>query len=191
MFDIDYKKQQYLYTSWFILFLTKTTTYSGLLILNQQHMVFMMKCPYCGGNETKVIDSREGEGVIRRRRECENIECGKRFTTYERIEMIDLYVIKTNGEKEKFDVEKLKRGVLRALEKRNVSLEQVDSMINEIERELLNKNNVEIESKEIGKLVMKKLKKIDKVAYIRFASVYKDFKDINEFEEELRKITKK
>ncbi len=146
-----------------------------------------MKCPFCGYPETSVVDSRESSDgfVVRRRRECP--KCGKRFTTYERIET-NIVVIKKDGRRESFDREKLKTGILKACEKRPVSLEDVDKMVTEIEATLRSKGP-EVSSKEIGNLVMKKLKKVDKVAYIRFASVYKEFADIEDFKNELLKLS--
>ncbi|MBU0756855.1 MAG: transcriptional regulator NrdR [Nanoarchaeota archaeon] len=148
-----------------------------------------MKCPYCGSLELKVIDKRatENNDAFRRRREC--ISCEKRFTTYERIESVSLIVIKKTGEREQFDRQKLEKGLLRACEKRPVTYEQIENMVTDIETNLRNRDSVEIPSKEIGKLVMKYLKRIDKVAYIRFASVYKEFTDIESFEKEIKKIT--
>ncbi len=149
-----------------------------------------MKCPFCGNRETKVVDKRETENLeaTRRRREC--LFCKKRFTTYERIEAATLIVIKKDGRREPFDINKLERGILKACEKRNVSVEAIKQMISEIEHNLKNKDTTEIQSSLIGRLIMAKLKKLDKVAYIRFASVYKDFKDPEEFQEELKRITK-
>ena len=149
-----------------------------------------MKCPYCGHSETSVVDSRETEdlNVIRRRRECES--CKKRFTTYERIEMIELTVIKKDGKREPFDRNKILRGMMKAVEKRPVPVEKIESAVDEIERELRAKDSIEVQSKEIGELVMKKLKAIDKVAYVRFASVYKAFEDVQEFEKELGQLKK-
>jgi len=149
-----------------------------------------MKCPYCHHEETKVIDKRETEEALatRRRRECLN--CEKRFTTYERIET-DLIVIKKDGRREKFNREKIKSGILKAIEKRPISIEQVDQIIDNIEATLKTKNSSEISSTLIGELVMKKLKGLDKVAYIRFASVYREFEDPSSFLEEIKILTKK
>jgi len=147
-----------------------------------------MKCPYCGFGQDKVIDTREiNEGLqIRRRRECLN--CGKRFTTYEEIEMRPLIVIKKDGRREKFNREKIFTGIQKACEKRPISTEEIEKIIIEIEQELRQKFDREVPSKEIGKIIIKKLKKIDKVAYIRFASVYREFQDISEFKKEIEKI---
>ncbi|NIO21323.1 MAG: transcriptional repressor NrdR [Candidatus Aenigmarchaeota archaeon] len=146
-----------------------------------------MRCPYCMNEELKVIDKRESdEKSSRRRREC--LKCGKRFTTYERIESADLIVVKKSGERERFDRDKLKIGILKACEKRPITNEMIEKMIDEIETELRSDDGVEIPSKRIGQLVMKKLKKTDKVAYIRFASVYREFQDVESFENELRRL---
>ncbi len=149
-----------------------------------------MKCPYCHHEETKVIDKRETEESLatRRRREC--LSCEKRFTTYERIET-DLIVIKKDNRREKFSREKIKSGILKAIEKRPISIEQVDQIIDNIEATLKSKNSSEISSSLIGELVMKKLKLLDKVAYIRFASVYREFEDPSSFLEEIKILTKK
>ena len=150
-----------------------------------------MKCPYCGYEESKVIDSRptdEGER-IRRRREC--LECGKRFTTYEMIESLPIVVIKKDGSRETFDRQKLLTGMLRACEKRPVSIEMLDRAISDIETVIQNSLDREVSSDKIGELVMEKLKEIDEVAYVRFASVYRQFKDINTFMDELNKLLSK
>lgn len=147
-----------------------------------------MKCPFCGFEESKVIDSRptdEGER-IRRRREC--ISCGKRFTTYEIIESVPVVVVKKDKSREVFDREKLFNGMMRACEKRPVSVEVIEKSIDEIEAELQNSLDREVTSVKIGELVMDKLKEIDEVAYVRFASVYRQFKDINTFMSELKKL---
>ncbi len=144
-----------------------------------------MKCPFCTEGETKVVDSRESENATRRRRECE--KCAKRFTTYERAEMEQM-VVKKDGKRQLFDREKLKNGVLKACEKRPVSIDAINELVDEIEREIKTSGESEIPSKNIGKLVMKKLKKLDKVAYIRFASVYREFEDVEEFAKEAKKI---
>ena len=147
-----------------------------------------MKCPYCSYPESKVIDSRptdEGER-IRRRREC--LQCGKRFTTYEIIETVPLMVVKKDKSREAFDHNKLLGGLLRACEKRPVSLEQLEEIVSEIENKLQNSLDREIPSSLIGTYAMEKLKEVDEVAYVRFASVYRQFRDINSFMEELSKI---
>lgn len=150
-----------------------------------------MKCPFCGFEESKVIDSRptdEGQR-IRRRREC--LQCGKRFTTYEVIESLPIIVIKKDKSRETFNRNKLMNGLLRACEKRPVSIDTLDSMIDEIEVIIQNSLDREVSSEKIGELVMEKLKKIDEVAYVRFASVYRQFKDINTFMNELNKLLSK
>ena len=147
-----------------------------------------MKCPFCSFEESKVIDSRptdEGQR-IRRRREC--LSCGKRFTTYEIIESLPIIVIKKDKSRETFNRDKLMTGLLRACEKRPVSIDTLDNMIDEIETALQNSLDREVSSEKIGQLVMEKLKKIDEVAYVRFASVYRQFKDINTFMRELNKL---
>ncbi len=144
-----------------------------------------MKCPFCSYNETKVIDTEETTaGVTRRRREC--LKCKKRFTTYEKLENINLRVIKKDGNREMFDREKVRKGFLRACEKRPITIEQIDKAVDEIEKSLRNKGLKEIKSSMIGDLVIKHLKKMDSVAYIRFASVYRAFQDIGEFEKEVK-----
>lgn len=147
-----------------------------------------MKCPFCGYSESKVIDSRptdEGER-IRRRREC--ISCGKRFTTYEIIETVPIIVVKKDKSREAFDRVKLFNGMLRACEKRPVPIGEIENAVSEIEAELQNSLDREITSVHIGELAMEKLKKLDEVAYVRFASVYRQFKDINTFMDELAKL---
>lgn len=147
-----------------------------------------MKCPFCSYEESKVIDSRptdEGER-IRRRREC--MKCGKRFTTYEIIESVPILVIKKDKSREKFDRDKLLNGMMRACEKRQVSIETLEKAVNEIEATLQNSLDREVTSIRIGELAMDKLKEIDEVAYVRFASVYRHFKDINAFMDELSTI---
>ncbi|MDD5254083.1 MAG: transcriptional regulator NrdR [Candidatus Nanoarchaeia archaeon] len=147
-----------------------------------------MKCPFCSSLDLKVVDSRESEDTIRRRREC--LKCEKRFTTYERIET-DLMVVKKDGKREPYDREKLKRGILKACEKRPIPLEKIDDMIDKIEQQLRKLDTSEIKSTVIGNKVINKLKTLDKVAYIRFASVYKEFADIDSFQEELKSLIKK
>ena len=147
-----------------------------------------MQCPYCTNEETKVVDKRETDSleVTRRRREC--LKCEKRFTTYERVE-IDLRVIKKDGRREAFSREKVKNGMLRACEKRPVTTKQIEDAINKIEAALRSRSSDEIKSTIIGELVSKELRKLDKVAYIRFASVYKDFEDIESFATEIQQLT--
>ena len=147
-----------------------------------------MKCPYCAYLESKVVDSRPAdEGAsIRRRREC--LSCHKRFTTYETMESLPLMVVKKDGSRQSFDRNKVLGGLIRACEKRPVPYSALESMANEIEQVLQNKMEREISSSEVGELVMERLKKIDEVAYVRFASVYRQFKDINTFMHELNKL---
>ena len=145
-----------------------------------------MECPYCAHTKSSVTNKRDSPDGIRRRREC--LKCRKRFTTYEKIEKSDLYVIKKDGRREKFDIKKLEGGVEKALEKRPVSQEQVKKIINEIEETIRKAGKKEIKTSIIGELVMKKLKKTDDIAYVRFASVYRQFKDIKEFKQELREL---
>lgn len=142
-----------------------------------------MDCPYCGGN-TKVTDNRDSPEGVRRRREC--LKCKKRFTTYEKIGREDVYVTKKDGRREKFSREKLESGVQRAFEKRPVKKEEIEKMINEIEEQITRRGKKEVKSSAIGELVMKKIRKLDNIAYIRFASVYRDFKDISDFKKELK-----
>jgi transcriptional repressor NrdR len=147
-----------------------------------------MRCPFCNDTNGRVVDSRsskEGD-AIRRRREC--LKCGRRFTTYERIEEVAQMVIKKDGRRENFDRWKLKSGILKAVEKRPIGLEQVDALIDEVERELFNSTEHEVNTDAVGEAVMIKLKKLDEVAYVRFASVYRQFKDLNEFMGELKSM---
>ena len=147
-----------------------------------------MKCPFCGYTESKVIDSRPAEegATIRRRREC--LACQKRFTTYEIIETLPLVVIKRDGSRQSFDRSKVLRGIQRSCEKRPVSVAEMERMVTEIEQELQNSLEREVSTDVIGEKVMEKLKKADEVAYVRFASVYRQFKDINTFMSELNKL---
>ena len=147
-----------------------------------------MKCPYCAYLESKVVDSRPAdEGAsIRRRREC--LSCHKRFTTYETMESLPLMVVKKDGSRQSFDRNKVLSGLIRTCEKRPVPYHMLEEMVNEIEQVLQNKMEREISSSEVGELVMERLKKIDEVAYVRFASVYRQFKDINTFMHELNKL---
>lgn len=145
-----------------------------------------MNCPYCSHKESKVTDKRESPEGIRRRREC--LKCGKRFTTYEKAAIEDIYIIKKDNRREKFNREKLERGIIKAFEKRPVESEKIRKMINEIEEQIRKRGKKEIKTSEIGELVMKKIKKIDNVAYIRFASVYRDFQDINDFKREMKRL---
>jgi transcriptional repressor NrdR len=149
-----------------------------------------MKCPFCNNVETKVLDSRptEDNTSIRRRREC--LGCQKRFTTYEKVEDIPVYIIKKDGTREPFHKRKILSGVLKSCEKRPVSISEIEEVVDDIEKNIYNTMKQEVDSHYIGELVMEKLKKLDDVAYVRFASVYKQFKDINTFLEELQKILK-
>ena len=149
-----------------------------------------MKCPYCGWNESKVVDSRPADeyAVIRRRRECE--KCTRRFTTYEKIEEIPLIIVKRDGRREAFQREKIINGLIRSCQKRPISVNEIEEIAESVEMELYNTMEKEIESKKIGEMVMNKLKRLDDVAYVRFASVYKQFKDINTFMDELNKLMK-
>ena len=149
-----------------------------------------MKCPFCGSIENQVLDSRDTENLeaIRRRREC--LSCKKRFTSYERIESVNLVVIKKDGRQEEFSREKIKKGIVRATEKRPITDEEIEEMIDGIEFELKNYKTTEIPSAKIGSLVMKQLKRKDKVAYVRFASVYREFADLEDFSQELQKLLK-
>ncbi len=146
-----------------------------------------MKCPFCASNKNQVLESRvvEDGQAIRRRRECD--KCNKRFTTYEKVKRSVLWVIKKDGKREPFDREKIKRGLLRAIEKRPVSLDLMEDILEQIEREMLRKEKEEVPSKTIGKAVLKRLKKIDKVAWLRFASVYMEFEDVEDFEKIIEK----
>lgn len=147
-----------------------------------------MNCPFCSHYESKVVDSRptdEGQ-AIRRRREC--IECGKRFTTYEKVEEIPLIVVKKSGNREPFNRNKILNGIIRSCEKRPVALGDIEKIVDEIEKQLYNSMEKEITTEAVGELVMEHLKKIDQVAYVRFASVYREFKDINIFMDELKKL---
>lgn len=147
-----------------------------------------MRCPFCTHNGTRVLDSRPINDFksIRRRRECE--ECGKRFTTFEVVEETPLIIVKKDGTREEFSRDKILRGLIRACEKRPVALETLEKMVEGIEKELRNTAQTEVESKEIGELVMKALYKVDEVSYVRFASVYRQFKDINVFVQELEEL---
>lgn len=147
-----------------------------------------MRCPYCGFGDLKVIETREAEDsdVTRRRREC--LKCKKRFTTYERVEMLELRVIKKNGDIERFDRNKVLNGIVKACEKRAIKIEKIERIVDEIESELRKKETIEIPTKAIGEMIMERLKELDHVAYIRFASVYREFKDVKGFEKEIKKI---
>ena len=154
-------------------------------------MVLQMKCPYCGNPDTRVIDSRPAEdgSSIRRRRSCDT--CGKRFTTYEKVETIPLIVIKKDNNREQYDRGKIEKGILQACYKRPGPAEVIRKTVEQIETEIFNREEKEIPSKVIGEIVMHKLKDLDEVAYVRFASVYREFKDVNTFMEELKSILDK
>ena len=149
-----------------------------------------MKCPFCGSEETKVVDSRtylDGNS-IKRRRECE--DCKKRFTTYEKIGDLALYVLKKDGVRQEFSREKVYSSIIRALEKRKIDRERIEESVDKLEREILTKYSGEIKSSDLGNAIMTYLLDLDEVAYVRFASVYRQFKDINEFKKELNKLLK-
>ncbi|MEL7570186.1 MAG: transcriptional regulator NrdR [Eubacteriaceae bacterium] len=147
-----------------------------------------MRCPFCSYEESKVIDSRPAENgtIVRRRREC--IECKRRFTTYEKLEAVPLVVIKKSGERQTFDRSKILSGVLKACEKRPVSADTIENLIDIIEYKILTTYDKEVQSKDIGEIVMEEMRKIDEIAYVRFASVYRQFKDLNTFMDELKII---
>lgn len=146
-----------------------------------------MHCPFCAKSETSVLESRtiENGNAIRRRRECD--KCGKRFTTIEKVKGNYLWVIKKDGRRELFDREKIKRGIVRAILKRPVSMEQVEGVVEDVEREMLRKEYAEVDSRSIGNAILKRLKKLDKVAWLRFASVYLEFTDLDDFKKAIQK----
>ncbi len=146
-----------------------------------------MKCPFCGKSDTKVTNKRDSDSTTRRRREC--LKCHQRFTTYESVESKTIMVVKKDGRRESYKREKLAGGITRAFEKRPISSDKIEEVINGIEARLMKKNK-EVKTTEIGELVMSALKKLDKVAYVRFASVYKDFQDVSDFKKELKEVTK-
>lgn len=150
----------------------------------------MMKCPYCGYQDSKVIDSRptDDNTSIRRRREC--LKCGKRFTTYEKVEQLPILVIKKDNRREVYDRDKILKGMIKACEKRPVPIKVLEEITDEIDKRIINSMEREVTSTEIGEMVMEKLKNVDEVAYVRFASVYRQFKDINTFMDELKKLLK-
>jgi transcriptional repressor NrdR len=145
-----------------------------------------MKCPFCSDTKSKVTNKREAIESIRRRREC--LKCEKRFTTYEKVAESEIYVVKKNKSRQKFDIEKIKRGLDRAFEKRPVSKDKIDSLAESIEMDLRKKGKKEIKSSKIGEMMIKKIKKLDKIAYIRFASVYREFADVKDFKKEIREL---
>ena len=149
-----------------------------------------MKCPYCGKENTRVIDSRPtDDSSIRRRRQCD--ECGKRFTTYEKVETLPLIVVKKDNNREPYDREKIVAGIVRSCHKRPISMKQINDMVDDIEGQIFNMEEKEIPTTTIGSIVMDKLQDLDEVAYVRFASVYREFKDVNTFMDEIKKILKK
>lgn len=149
-----------------------------------------MKCPYCGKENTRVIDSRPtDDSSIRRRRQCD--ECGKRFTTYEKVETLPLIVVKKDNNREPYDREKIVAGIVRSCHKRPISMTQINDMVDDIEGQIFNMGEKEIPTTTIGSIVMDKLKDLDEVAYVRFASVYREFKEVNTFMDEIKKILKK
>ena len=149
-----------------------------------------MKCPYCGKENTRAIDSRPtDDSSIRRRRQCD--ECGKRFTTYEKVETLPLIVVKKDNNREPYDREKIVAGIVRSCHKRPISMKQINDMVDDIEGQIFNMEEKEIPTTTIGSIVMDKLKDLDEVAYVRFASVYREFKDVNTFMDEIKKILKK
>ncbi len=147
-----------------------------------------MKCPYCGDLSDRVVDSRENEDgtVIRRRREC--ISCGRRFTTYEHVELVPLFVTKRDGRREAFDRNKVISGIIKACEKRPVSIDKIERLVEGIEKGLRSRADMEVSSKKIGEMVMDRLAELDEVAYVRFASVYRQFKDVRQFMKELEQM---
>ncbi len=148
-----------------------------------------MRCPFCGAEDTKVIDSRPTDDAIRRRRVCEG--CGRRFTTYEKVETIPMMVIKKDRSRQPYTRSKMEAGILRACHKRPISADRIGEMVDEIESQILSHDRREIESAEIGEMVMEALRELDEVAYVRFASVYREFKDAETFLRELEKIAEK
>ena len=147
-----------------------------------------MKCMYCSATESRVIDSRPtDEGLaIRRRREC--VSCGRRFTTYEKIETVQIVVVKKDGSREAFDADKIRRGLIKACEKRPVAIHDMDELVRDVEQQIMNSLELEVTSTKIGEMVMERLRKLDEVAYVRFASVYRSFCDVNTFMEELKSL---
>lgn len=150
-----------------------------------------MKCPFCGYSDSKVIDSRPADdgNSIRRRREC--LECSKRFTTYEKVEVIPLMVVKKSGQREVFNSDKILVGMIKACEKRPISMDKLEAVARDIEKELLNTMEREVTAEQIGEMVMERLRKMDPVAYVRFASVYREFKDIDTFMNELQELLRR
>lgn len=147
-----------------------------------------MKCPYCGKLNTRVVDSRPGkiEFEVRRRRECQG--CGQRFTTYERVEQVPVMIVKKDNRREEFDREKILRGIQKACEKRAISVDQIEDVVDAVEKDLRESNEKEVSSKKVGEKIITALKEIDDVAYVRFASVYREFKDVADFLSELKRL---
>lgn len=145
-----------------------------------------MICPYCKNSSTRVVDKRDNQGITKRRRECE--KCKKRFNTFENVERAELRVIKKDGRREDFDLDKVRRGIFRACEKRPVSTEKIDEMTGNVEEKLRKMGKKDIKTEFIGELVSRELKKVDKVAYIRFASVYREFEDVSDFKKEIKEL---
>ncbi|MDD6211999.1 MAG: transcriptional regulator NrdR [Clostridiales bacterium] len=148
-----------------------------------------MRCPFCNEDDTKVIDSRPVDNAIRRRRQCE--KCGRRFTTYEKVETIPMMIIKKDDSREPYDRSKIETGILSACHKRPISINRINAVVDEIENQILGRDRREISSSEVGELVMSKLQDLDDVAYVRFASVYREFKDVETFLLEIEKLAKK
>lgn len=162
------------------------TLYIGAVILTKYNILYVMQCPRCKQTDTQVIDSRVCFEAVRRRRLC--TKCGFRFTTFEKIERPKLYIIKKDKRRELYSREKLKTGIIKACEKRPISQDKIISVVNNLEQQLFEKNQNEISSSELGELVMKQLRLLDKVAYIRFASVYRSFENLAEFEKEIKDV---
>ncbi|MCD8010762.1 MAG: transcriptional regulator NrdR [Lachnospiraceae bacterium] len=148
-----------------------------------------MKCPFCGAEDTRVIDSRPADDAIRRRRQCES--CGKRFTTYEKVETIPMMIIKKDDSREPYDRSKIEAGALRACHKRPIPMDEIHNLVDEVENQILSRDSREISSSEVGEMVMDRLRELDDVAYVRFASVYREFKDVETFLREIEKLAKK
>jgi transcriptional repressor NrdR len=153
---------------------------------NILHIIQKMHCPFCGHTKSKVTNKRESPEGIRRRREC--LKCERRYTTYEKVAETDIYVVKKDKSREKFDIEKVKRGLDKAFEKRPVSKDKLEKLSRDIEENIRRKGKKEIGSQKIGEMMMKKIKKLDKIAYVRFASVYREFEDLEELKKELKEL---
>lgn len=160
----------------------------GILISGLTICCVLMKCPYCGSVNTKVVDKRDkcDEGITRRRREC--LGCSKRFTTYERIENVDLNVLKKDGSTQQYDRGKLKKSITKSVDTEKITDDQIEKVVDDIEMKLLNKDSTEVRSEEIGVMVLDHLRDLDQIAYMRFASVYKDFRTLEQFKEELQSL---